>query len=84
MKRACVCAVVLITASLAVYGAFNAQPDVRGARVDGGNKWPKFYWGYFVVVAGLIAAVVSAALMYVDACRGARKDGYKPAASQIV
>jgi hypothetical protein len=63
---------VLIAASLTVYGAYAGKELSAG--FNEGHVY--FYWAFFVGIAGAVMALVSAILFFCDGCRNRSHVGY--------
>jgi len=69
---------ILVSASLAVFAGFScSENELRS--VTSGGKGGQLWWGFFVAVGGVGAAILSAILFYCDGCRLANiYDNYRP------
>jgi hypothetical protein len=63
---------VLIGASLTVYGAYSGKE--KGASFE--DNTATYYWGFFVGIAGAATALVAAIFFFCDGCRNRSHSGY--------
>ena len=64
---------ICIGVALGLYGGFMSRDfDVKFE-----EGYVKFYWAFFVGIAGAVMGLVSALLYFLESCRGRSHTGYK-------